>query len=494
MSTDHPSVRILPRMQAALVARTLGIFLVLFSAALLPPLAVSLLYGDGEADHVALSLGVSLASGLLLWLPTLRPRQAMRHHDGFVIVAMLWIAMSLLGSLPFVIGLGLSPADAVFESVSAFTTTGATVIVGLDALPPSILFFRQEMQWLGGIGFVVSAIALLPILGVGGMQLLKAETPGPMKDDKLTPRIAHTARALWILYLSITGVCALLYWIAGMTPFDAIAHSLTTVSTGGFSTHDASLAYFDSLFIEGIATVFMLVGGISFSVHYLVWQRVSLRPYWDSPEVRVFLAVVLGVVLIATLVLYLEGAKASPGEALRYSAFTVASVITSTGFTIDDFSVWPTLLPMLLIFVSFIGGCAGSTAGGIKVIRFVVLGKQIGIELRRLVHPSHVQPLLVGRQVIKDRTLEAVWAFFGLYVGAFVVLMLALMTLGMDAITAFGAVATCMNNLGPGLSETAANFAAISDAEKWICALAMLLGRLEIFTLLVLFTPGFWRD
>jgi trk system potassium uptake protein TrkH len=481
-------------MQGALVIRTLGIFLLLFSTALLPPLGISLIYRDGEADHLGLSLLITLGLGLALWLPTIRVREVLRNRDAFVIVSLLWVAMSLLGAVPFVLGFGMRPVDAVFESVSGFTTTGATVIVGLDVLPPSILFFRQEIQWLGGIGVVVSAIALLPLLGVGGMQLFKAETPGPMKDDKLTPRIAHTAGVLWRLYLGVTLLCAAGYWAAGMSWFDAVAHSLTTVSTGGFSTYDASFSQFDSALIEAIAIVFMLVGGINFGVHYLVWHARSPRAYWQSTEVRTFLVIVAVLILVTSVVLYHEGEQPSVAAAVRYAAFTGASIITSTGYGIEDFSLWPTLLPVLLIFASFIGGCAGSTAGGMKVIRFVVLGKQVGIEFQRLVHPSHVKPLKVGRQTIPPRTVEAVWAFFGVYVGVFALFMLLMMGEGLDQVSAFGAVATCMNNVGPGLGEVSANFASVSDAVKWLAAAAMLLGRLEIFTLLVLFTPGFWRD
>lgn len=481
-------------MQVALVIRTLGVLLLMFSGSLLPPLGISLIYQDGEVQHLALSLFACLTLGLLLWLSARRRPQTLRTRDGFVVVAMLWIIMSLLGALPFMIGLRLDLAGAVFESASAFTTTGATVILGLDHLPPSILFFRQEMQWLGGIGVVVSAIAMLPMLGVGGMQLYRAETPGPMKDDKLTPRIAHTARVLWKLYLVMTICCAGLYWIGGMNLFDAVSHSFATVSTGGFSTHDASIAYFDSVFIEMVCIVFMVLSGISFSVHFVVWRERSAVPYLRNLESRVFLIMVLGAIGVTALVLYLEGARSTISDALRYATFTVASVVTSTGFGIDDFSVWPTLLPALLIFISFIGGCAGSTAGGMKVIRFIVLGKQVGMELQRLVHPAQIRALKLEGRVLPPRVVEAVWAFFGVYMGLFALFMLLLMTQGMDHVTAFAAVATCMNNLGPGLGDVAANFTTATTMAKWLCALAMLLGRLEVFTLFVLLTPSFWRS
>ena len=480
-------------MQPTLVVRILGILLLLFSMALLPPLVVSLLYQDGEAADFATTIVVVIAAGLALWFPVRRRRHRVRNRDGFMIVALLWVFTGLLSALPLLIGLDLAPADAVFESVSGFTTTGATVLTGLDTMPPSLLFYRQELQWLGGIGVVVSALALLPMLGVGGMQLFKAETPGPMKDEKLTPRIAHTAQTLWRIYLAMTVICALLYWLAGMTAFDAVSHSLTTVSTGGFSTHDASIAYFDSPVIEAIAIAFMLLGAISFNVHFIAWRQRRPGTYCQNVEVRVFLLTLLGAALLTGSVLLATGEASGSLEAARYAAFEVVSVMTSTGYGIDDFSQWPLSLPVLLIFISFIGGCAGSTAGGMKVIRFVVMGRGALLEVERLVHPKMVRPLKLGNRVVPPDIVDAVWGFFAVYVATFALLMLALMATGLDQVTAFGAIATSMNNLGPGLGEVATQFGTVDDSVKWISAVAMLLGRLEIFTLLVLFSPAFWR-
>lgn len=481
-------------MNLPLVLRTLGILLFLFSGSLLPPLLISVVYRDGELLHFAVTMLTSALIGTALWLPLLRKRQRIRTKDGFVIVAMLWLTMSLLSSLPFIFGLGMDLSDAVFEAASAFTTTGATVITGLDTLPPSILFYRQELQWLGGIGVIVSAIALLPMLGVGGMQLFKAETPGPMKDEKLTPRITHTAQTLWRLYMAMTVACALLYWAAGMTPFDAVAHAFSTVSTGGFSTHDASLAYFDSIAIEMIAITFMLLGGINFSVHFIAWRELSVSHYWRNVEVRTFLITVLSVIGVVATVLYAAGYRDDALQALRLAAFEVVSVITSTGFGIDDFSIWPLLLPTLLILISFMGGCAGSTAGGMKVLRFVIIGKQALLEVLRLVHPKLVRPVKLHGRVVPERVRQAVWGFFSVYITVFVVIMLLMMAGGMDQVTAFGAVATCMNKLGPGLGDVAANFTGVSDPAKWLLSLAMIMGRLEIFTIFVLLTPGFWKQ
>lgn len=480
-------------MKRLVAIRTLGILMMLFSITLAPPVIVSLLYEDGESIHLIASLSISLAIGALFWLPGRRSRLQFRNRDGFLIVGMFWITISLLGSVPFVLGLDMTLADAVFESASGFTTTGATVIVGLDDLPPSILFFRQELQWLGGIGVIVSAIALLPFLGVGGMQLMRAETSGPLKDEKLMPRVANTAQIIWKLYLGLTVACALFYWLAGMNLFDAVAHSLSTLSTGGYSTHDASIAYFDSPAIEAIAIVFMLLGGINFGVHFVVWKAFNPIVYWRNTEVRVFLSFVLLVIILVAWTLYVTGMHDTVPTAVRYAAFEVVSVITSTGFGIENFATWPLQLPALLIFISFVGGCAGSTAGGMKVIRFVLLGKLMLLQLRQLVHPRMMRPLMLGGYSVDERVMQSVGGYFALYVITFVMLLLVLMASGLDQVTAFGAVATTLNNLGPGLGDVAQDFTSVGDFATWVLALAMILGRLEIFTIMVLLAPGFWR-
>jgi len=480
-------------MKSGVVLRTLGTLFLLFSTTLVPPAIVSLLYADGEFGHFSATLAITLVGGLTLWFPLYRKSYTIRNRDGFVIVALMWGAMSVLGSLPFMFGLDLGLADALFESASGFTTTGSTVIVGLDDLPPSILFYRQEIQWVGGIGVIVLAVALMPMLGVGGMQLYKAETPGPVKDERITPRITHTARTLCVLYLGLTVVCALCYWLAGMGTFDAIAHSLTTLSTGGYSTHDASMGYFDSSAVETVAVVFMLLGGISFNVHFIAWR--ALRPgyYAANSQVRVFLVTVALVSVVIAAVLYRSNEQDGFLTALRYAVFEVTSVITSTGYGIADFSVWPLALPVVLIFLSFMGGCAGSTAGGMKVIRFVILAKQAGAYINKLIHPRAIRPIRVDGRVVEPSVVEGVWGFFTIYVIIFGIFMVLLMMNGVDQVTAFGAVAACMNNLGPGLGEVAANFATVDAATKILLVFAMLLGRLEIFTILVLLTPSFWK-
>jgi len=482
-------------MNLRVVQRILGILLMLFSLTMLPPLVVSLYYADGNWRPFLEATLVLLFVGFAVWLPAASVQRELRLRDGFLVVSLFWIVLGIAGAAPLVLSKQpqVSITDAVFEAVSGFTTTGATVLVGLDAMPPSLLYYRQQIQWFGGIGIVVLAVALLPMLRVGGMQLLKAEAPGPMKDKKLTPRITGTAKVLWLVYIALTLACALAYWMAGMTLFDAIGHSLSTLSTGGFSTHDASLAYFKSPAIEAIAIVFMFAGGVNFALHYVVWRHRSVREYLADTEFRVFLGILVGATLLYTLILALAQVKPDSLEAFRVAIFQVVSIQTSTGFLTDDFTLWPAAIPMMLILSTFISGCAGSTAGGMKTLRWVLIWKQGYRELQRALHPSAIIPVKIGGKAVELNVIQAVWGFFAVYVGCFVVLLIALMATGEDQITAFSAIATCMNNTGPGLGKVAANFAAVSDAGKWTCTLAMLLGRLEVFPLLVLVTATFWR-
>jgi len=367
------------------------------------------------------------------------------------------------------------------------------VMVGLDELPRAILFYRQELQWLGAIGDIDFAIALLPMLGVGGMQLYKSETPGPFKDERMTPRVARTAKNICLIYAMLTVACALAYWFAGMSAFDAVAHSFSTLSTGGYSTHDASIAYFDSRAIEAIAIVFMMIGAISFSVHYVIWRTLRPQLYWHDAQLKTFVLVVTGLAAIVAVILAMTGEVPHPADAARIALFEVVTVMTSTGFGIADFSLWPLALPVMLIFASFIGGCAGSTAGGMKVIRFMIVGKQALAHIRKLIHPQSVNPIRVGDRVVEPSIIDGVWGFFTIYVIVFAVLMIGLMLDGLDQVTAFGAVATALNNLGPGLGDVATTFVSVGDGSKLLLAFAMIAGRLEIFTLLVLFTPAFWK-
>ncbi len=481
-------------MHLVLTSRILGILLMIFSLAMLPPIAVSLIYQDGGAEAFGIGFAINVIAGFCLWFPARRYRKELSVRDGFLVTLMFWLVLALFGSFPLMLSEspGLSFTDAFFESLSGLTTTGATVMTGLDDLPHSILFYRQQLQWLGGMGIIVLAVAILPMLGIGGMQLYRAETPGPMKDSKLTPRITETAKALWYIYLSLTVTCALGYWIAGMSLFDAICHSFATVAIGGFSTHDASIGYFDSTAIELICVFFMIISAINFSLHFLSWRRNTLIYYWKDPETRFFLSIIMVAILITGLTLTATEVY-SESTSWRHALFGVVSVATTTGFGIGDFSSWPSYLPFLVFSLAFIGGCAGSTGGGMKVIRTLLVYKQGLREIRRLLHPSAVIPIKVGRKPVPDRVIEAVWGFFSVYIITFIGLQIGLLMSGLDMVTAWSAVGACINNLGPGLGEVAANYGGINDSAKWILSAAMLLGRLEIFTVLVLFIPDFWE-
>ncbi len=482
-------------MQFAVIQRVVGLLLILFSTTLLPAMAVSLFYKDGVINAFLQSFAITLITGLALWLPVHRRRREVRVRDGFIIVTLFWTVLALFGALPFIIAdkPDMMFTDAFFESISGLTTTGATVLSGIDDLPRSILYYRQQLQWLGGMGIVVLAVAVMPMLGVGGMQLYRAETPGPIKDTKLTPRITETAKALWYIYLGLTVAAALAYWLAGMDLFDAIGHSFSTISIGGFSTHDQNMGYFKNPWVYSVAIVFMLLAGLNFALHFHSWHRRSLKPYFADAEAKTYFGIVFLIVAISVTVLLVTRSHADSWEAVIHGIFQAVSIATTTGYTTTGFYWWPLFLPVLLMTASFIGGCAGSTAGGMKVIRALLLYKQGKREIFRLIHPNAVIPIKVGGKPMPDQVISAVWGFFSLYVVSFTLLSLAMTATGIDFITAFSAVVASMNNLGPGLGEVSTNYASIGTAGKWILSFAMLLGRLELFTLLVLLTRSFWR-
>ncbi len=477
------------------IQRVLGFLVMMFSLTMLLPIIVSLIFRDGTWIAFGASFLIILGSGAIIWYPVRDEERELRLRDGFLVVALFWIVLGLFGSAPLLLSAEPSMrfTDAVFESVSGLTTTGATVLTGLDMLPEGILFYRQQLQWLGGLGIIVLAVAVLPMLGVGGMQLYRAETPGPIKDTKLTPRIAETAKALWYVYLGITVVCGLAYLVAGMGVFDALCHAFSTVAIGGFSTHDASMAHFDSPVIEMIAVVFMFIAGVNFSLHFLAWRHRRVRSYLIDPEFRAYVKLLGGLTAFILIYLYLTGYYATLAETLTKGLFQVVSVGTTTGFTTDNFASWPGALPVLLILSSFVGGCAGSTAGGMKVIRWLLMYKQGWREVQRLVHPSAAITVKLGGKPVNNRVVDAVWGFFAVYVVVFGILMLVVLADGVDQVTAFSAIAATLNNLGPGLGEVATGYGDLDVISKWSLVCAMLLGRLEIFTLLVLITPTFWR-
>ncbi len=481
--------------QVRMVLRIIGALSMFLSLAMLPPLAVSWYFADGQESLFLLAFVLVFLSGWCVWLPFRHVYQELRVREGFLVVTLSWVLLGLASAVPFLLAdrPAMSFTDAVFESISGLTTTGATVLVGLDNLPPSILYYRQQLQWLGGMGIVVLAVAVLPLLRVGGMQLYRAETPGPMKDVKLTPRIAQTAKALWVIYLGITVMCTFSYWAAGMRLFDAVGHAFSTVSTGGFSTHDASFGYFDNPLIEALATAFMVISGINFAIHFEALRRREAAVYFQDSEVRTYLGLLLFAAMLVCGALWRWDAL-SATDSIRYGLFQIVSFMTSTGFTTTDYSRWPLFVPVLLIFIAFVGGCAASTAGGLKVIRVLLLYKQGVREILRLIHPQAEIPVKLGKMPVSTRVVEAVWGFFSLYVAVFALIMVLMMGFGLDQVTAFSAVATCINNLGPGLGEVTANFASVPAPVKWLACLAMLLGRLEIFTFLVLLTPAYWKS
>lgn len=482
-------------MRFSTVFRVLGILLMCFSLTMLPPMAVSLYYSDQQFIVFFNALLLTLGIGLAIWLPVRNERKELRVRDGFIVTALFWVVLSLSGSIPLYLSdqPNLRYVDAFFESLSGLTTTGATVITGLDHLPKSILWYRQQLQWFGGMGLIVLAVAILPMLGIGGMQLYRTEVPGPVKDTKLTPRITETAKALWYIYLSLTVFCALAYWAAGMSLFDAVCHSFSTIAIGGFSTHDASIGYFNSTSIEMIAVVFMFISGVNFALHFAAWRRNSWRTYFADPEFRFYGGLMVMVALLTIAVLYFSGTYGF-SDSLTKGLFEVVSIATTTGFATADFAAWPFVLPFLLFIVAFVGGCAGSTGGGMKAIRVLLIYKQGMREIKRLIHPNAVIPVKVGKRPVPDRVIEAVWGFFSVYLFVFVVLLLLVLATGLDQVTAWSAVGATINNLGPGLGDVAEHYGNIPDTAKWILCFAMLMGRLEIFTLLILFTPAFWRN
>ena len=477
------------------IQKVLGALLMLASLFPVPPLALAVVLGESTVVAFAGTFLITSVLGLVLWWPVRRVRHPLRLRDGFLITTAAWTVASLVASLPFMLASpALSFTHAVFESVSGLSTTGATSISGIDGLPRSMLLYRQSLNFYGGMGIVLLAVAIMPMLRVGGMQLFRAEATGPTKDTKLTPRIAETAKALWKVYLGLNILCALAFWAAGMSLFDAVCHALSTVSTAGFSTHDASFGYWDSPMIEMVATCFMLVGGINFGLHYVAWRRATTAAYLRDTELRFFLLVAVVVTVIVTVVLWLSGEYSSLLQALRFASFQTVANLTTTGYTSDDFSLWPSFVPLLLILVAFVGGSSGSTSGGMKVARVTMAVRQSLREVKQLVHPKGQFIVKMAGRRVPEHIVLAVSGFCTLYVLCFALVTVALTMTGVDIITAFAAAASSINNLGPGLGEISVHFGTMPAPAVWICSFAMMLGRLEVFPVLVLFTPMFWRE
>jgi len=478
------------------VCPVLGIIAMAMSLSHLLPVAVSIALGDGTTAIFLSSMGLNFAAGTLLWLATRHAQHELKMREGILLIMLVWIGGALFASVPVYLGIaGISFTDAYFETMSGLTATGATLLDGLDRLPPSINVWRAELQWLGGMGVIVLVVAVLPMIGVGGRQISKAEIPGPMKDEALTPRMTQTAKGLWIIYVVLTAACFLAYRLAGMSWLDALIHSFTTLALGGFSSHDASLGYFNSPLIECTAMVFMLLAGINFATHFVAWQQRSLASYRKDSELPYFLGVLATSVAAITAFLWVTGVYPDGMSALRHAAFHTISVGTNTGYATIDYNLWPVFAPLWLMFLGTFVACSGSAGGGIKMMRAIILYRQVYREFSKLSHPNAVNPLKIGNQVVPDHVVLSVLAFFFAWLATLVSMTLLLTLSGLDAITAFSAVVASLNNIGPGLHHVgpATNFAVLDDFQTWVCTVTMMLGRLELLTVLVIVTPAFWR-
>jgi trk system potassium uptake protein TrkH len=474
----------------------LGIVIALFSLAMLVPLAVAFVGRDAALYAYDGAILITAASGLVLWWATRRHRRELQPRDGFLLVALMWTVLPVFATLPLLFALPeLSFTDAYFEAMSGLTATGGTALEGLERLPLSINVWRCWLQFIGGLGVVVVAVAVLPLLGVGASQLYKAETPGPMKDAKLTPRIAETARGLWWVYVGLSLACWLAYRAAGMGWADAFMHMCSTMGLGGFSSYDASIGHFRSAAVESVAILFMLLAGINFARYFVVWRTRSLMPLVRCVETRAYLVVLTASIALITVYLVAHGEYGSVAESLRHTAFHVVSLATTTGYSSTDYAQWPLFAPMLMILLGCFAGCAGSTSGGIKMVRMLLLIKQAYRELVRIVHPRAVLPVTLGSTTVPAPVMASVIAFMMVYGATLAGLTLVLLFSGLEPITAATAVVASVNNIGPGLGDVgpAVNFKGLTDFQTWVCTLGMLLGRLELLTILVLFTPQFWR-
>ncbi len=482
-------------MKINIVLKTIGLLLMVFSLTQIPPILIDFIYREGELFSFLISFVLTFIGGYLVWFFNRNTTQNFRIREGILIVVCFWVVLSLFGTLPFLLTdsiKDLTFASALFESMSGLTTTGATVLSQLDDLPKSILFYRQQLQWLGGIGIIVLAVAILPFLGVGGMELYHAEYSGISKD-RLTPKVRQTAIALWKIYLSLTILCALGYFFSDMSFFDAVSHSFSTIAIGGFSTHDASIGHFNSMSIELVAMFFMFLSGINFSLHFVVWNNRNFVDYWRDSEFKTYIFILISATVIILITLGLNNQYSNSTDTLRYGLFQTISMATTTGFVSQKFSSWPVAIPLFLILLSFIGACVGSTGGGIKVVRVLMMFRLGMKEIKKFIHPSAQVNVKLNQSSVSEQTLVSVLGFFSLYAIAFILILTMLMFTGLDQVSSFSATAATMNNLGPALGTVADNYSALGDTAKWILSFSMLIGRLEVLTIIALFHKAFWR-
>ena len=478
------------------VLNALGAVVGIFALTMLIPLAVAFFADEDALDAYDLAFLVTAASGAALWLGARRFSRELQPRDGFLLVTLVWTVLPAFGALPLLLHIdGLTFTDAYFEAMSGLTTTGATVLSGLDHLPLSVNVWRCLLQWIGGMGIIVLAVAILPLLGVGGSQVFKAETAGPLKETKLTPRIADTAKLLYAIYFGLSVLCLLAYRVAGMNWVDAFMHMCSTMGIGGFSSHDASFAYWNSPRIEAVAVVFMTLAGINFALHFAAWRSRSPLVYLRDPEARAFVLVLLLAVAAVCIFLATEEIYPDWTTALRYALFNGVSIVTTTGYANTDYGQWPIFAPVLMLFLAGFATCAGSTGGGVKMIRALILLKQARREFVRILHPRSISPITVGGRVIENQVIFAVLAFMLIYGASITWLTFVLLLSGLDVVSAFTAVVACLNNIGPGLNKVgpAGNYSGLDEFQTWVCSFAMVIGRLELMSVLVLFTPAFWR-
>lgn len=476
--------------------RPLSVIGMAMSLSHVAPIVVSLIYNDGALRVFCISMLFNFVVALIAFVITRQVKIELKPRDGMLLVVLAWTGGAAFATVPLLMLIpGLSFTDAYFEAISGLTTTGATVLSNLDTLAPSLNIWRGLLVWLGGMGLIVLAVAVLPLLGIGGRQMFKAETPGPMKDAQLTPRITETAKGLWVVYALISLLCFLAFKLAGMTWFDALMHMCSTMGLGGFSSHDASFGYWNSPLIEAVTILFMLIAGINFGTHFVAFRQRTLTPYRRDPEAGWFLLITLASCVGLAAYLHAMGTYREFWEALRFASFNVVSIATTTGFANTDYNLWPMFAPLWMLFLCCFVSCSGSTGGGIKMIRAQLLYIQVNREYVKLLHPHAVSPAKLSGHVVENKVLFSVLAFMFVYVCCIVAMTLILVASGLDLVTAFSAVVACINNTGPGLNKVgpATNYEVLTDFQTWVCSFAMLLGRLELFTLLIVFTPAFWR-
>lgn len=481
-------------MNIQLVLKIIGLILMMFSLNLLPVMLVEFIYNEGQIDYLFSSFIITISSGFVMWAIFRKYNSPFKIRESILLVVLCWVMLSLFSSLPFLLSpvFDISITDAFFESMSGLTTTGSTILTNLDSYPKSILYYRQQLQWVGGMGIIVFVVSVLPLLGVGGMGLYRNESSG-ISEEKIKPKIAQTANILWRIYIIFTILCAIAYYVGGMNLFDAIGHSFSTVAIGGFSTHDDSMGYFNSASIELIAVVFMILSGINFSLHFFAFQKKSFIVYLKNSELKTYLLLLFLLIIIVFSIMLTRNYFDDVWHNARSTIFHTVSIATTTGFVSDEFHSWPIGVPIILLLTSFIGACAGSTGGGIKVVRILLMFKLGMKEIKKLIHPRVQINIKLNHKTVDKQVLTSVWGFFALYVMSFVVIFILLLINGLDGVSAFSATTASINNLGPGLGDVAFNYIAINDTAKWILSFSMLLGRLEVLTLIALLHRSFWK-